>query len=58
MDIQKGLVVEKPGSAFQLVETIKRSSPGPKQALVKSLYVALNPVYVESLVMSKLLIDE
>ena len=44
MTTQKGLVIEKPGGPFKIVDNLPRSTPGPKQALVKSLLVALNPV--------------
>ncbi|UNI18618.1 hypothetical protein JDV02_004873 [Purpureocillium takamizusanense] len=46
MATQKGLVVEKAGAPFTVVDSLPRSKPGPKQALVKSLFVAINPVEV------------
>jgi hypothetical protein len=41
---QSGVTVEKAGAPFTVVNDLPRSSPGAKQALVKSVYVALNPV--------------
>jgi len=41
---QSGVTVEKAGSPFTVVADLPRSKPGPKQALVKSVHVALNPV--------------
>jgi len=44
MATQKGLVVEKPGDPFKSVDNLPRSTPGPKQAVVKPIFVAINPV--------------
>jgi NADPH:quinone reductase-like Zn-dependent oxidoreductase len=44
MATQSGIVIEGPEKPYTIVNTIPRSSPGPKQALVKSLVVGINPV--------------
>lgn len=44
MATQKGLIVEEAGAPFKVVDTLPRPKPGHKQALVKTLYVAINPV--------------
>jgi len=41
----KGLVLEKIGGEYTLVDTIEKPSPGKGQILVKSLATAFNPVY-------------
>lgn len=46
MSTQSGLVLEKPGAPVQVATSLPRPTPGPKQALVKSLFVAINPMYV------------
>ena len=45
MATQSGLIIEKPGDPFQVASDLPRPTPGPKQALVKSLFVAINPMY-------------
>lgn len=55
MATQKGLVVEKAGAPFTVVDNIPRSKPGPKQALVKSLFVAINPVYAPPPLLSNII---
>ncbi|POR33762.1 Zinc-type alcohol dehydrogenase-like protein [Tolypocladium paradoxum] len=45
MATQKGLLLEKAGNPFKIVDHLPRSTPGPKQALVKPIFVAINPVY-------------
>jgi hypothetical protein len=45
MTTQHGLIIEKPGAPFKVVDSLERPTPGRKQALVKSLFVAINPVY-------------
>lgn len=44
MVTQKGLSLASVGASYELVDTLKRPSPGSKQVLVKSLVVGLNPV--------------
>jgi D-arabinose 1-dehydrogenase-like Zn-dependent alcohol dehydrogenase len=44
MATHKGLVVKKPAEPLEIVDDLPRPSPGPRQAVVKSLYVAINPV--------------
>ena len=41
---QSGITVTKAGEPFTVVHDLTRSTPGPKQALVKTVCVALNPV--------------
>ncbi|CAH0005476.1 unnamed protein product [Clonostachys byssicola] len=43
---QAGLVIDKPGDTFWVVRDIRPPSPGKKQVLVKSQFVALNPIEV------------
>ncbi|PNY28896.1 Zinc-type alcohol dehydrogenase-like protein [Tolypocladium capitatum] len=45
MNTQKGLLVEKAADPFKVVDKLPRSTPGPKQALVKPLFIAINPVF-------------
>lgn len=40
----KGLTVDKPGAPYVPTDGIEKPTPGPKQVLVKSIYVAVNPV--------------
>lgn len=42
----KGVILEKPGAPFKVVDGIEKPEPGPGQILVKSIVVAINPVYV------------
>lgn len=41
----KGVVVKKPGAAFEVVTDIEKPKPGVDQILVKSIATAINPVY-------------
>ncbi|KID91956.1 oxidoreductase, zinc-binding dehydrogenase family superfamily [Metarhizium guizhouense ARSEF 977] len=41
---QSGVTISEGGAPFIVVKDLSRSSPGAKQALVKSAYVSLNPV--------------
>lgn len=41
----KGILLDKVGGDFHLVDTLEKPSPGNKQILVKSLVTAINPVY-------------
>jgi NADPH:quinone reductase-like Zn-dependent oxidoreductase len=41
----KGILLDKVGGDFHLVDTLDKPSPGNKQILVKSLVTAINPVY-------------
>lgn len=42
----KGVLVEKAGAPFTLVEGLDKPTPGPSQILVKSIATAINPVHV------------
>jgi len=44
MVTQTGITIAGPNEPYTVVSSIPRPTPGPKQALVKSLYVGLNPV--------------
>ena len=44
MATQTGITIAGPNEPYTIVDTIARPSPGPKQVLVKSLYVGINPV--------------
>ncbi|VUC23793.1 unnamed protein product [Clonostachys rosea] len=46
MSHQAGLVIDKPGNTFWVVRDIRPPSPGRKQVLVRSQFVALNPIEV------------
>ncbi len=41
----KGVVFEKAGAEPQVVDSLDKPQPSPDQILVKSVYVAINPVY-------------
>jgi len=43
MATQKGITLSGPNAPYTVVDNIPRPMPGPRQALVKSLYVGLNP---------------
>lgn len=40
----KGIIFPSQGAEPKVVEDLKKPSPGPDQILVKSVYVAVNPV--------------
>ncbi|KFZ00211.1 hypothetical protein V500_01136 [Pseudogymnoascus sp. VKM F-4518 (FW-2643)] len=42
----KGILVDKAGGEFHLVDTLEKPTPGRNQILVKSLVTAINPVEV------------
>lgn len=42
----KGVVFEKAGAEPQIVDNLEKPKPSPNQILVKSIYMAINPVYV------------
>jgi NADPH:quinone reductase-like Zn-dependent oxidoreductase len=44
----KGVLVEKAGGEYTLVDTVEKPKPGKGQILVKSLVSGLNPVSVPS----------
>lgn len=44
MSTQTGITVEGPNKPFTVVNDIPRPTPGTKQALVRVLAVAINPV--------------
>jgi NADPH:quinone reductase-like Zn-dependent oxidoreductase len=44
----KGVLVEKAGGEYTLVDTVEKPKPGKGQILVKSLVSGLNPVSVSS----------
>jgi NADPH:quinone reductase-like Zn-dependent oxidoreductase len=43
----KGVVFEKQGAEPKVVDNLEKPKPGPDQILVKSLWAAINPVYVD-----------
>jgi len=44
MTTQSGITISGPNEPYTIVDSIPRPTPGPGEALVKSLYVGLNPV--------------
>ncbi|KAK3313096.1 chaperonin 10-like protein [Apodospora peruviana] len=44
MATQTGITIAGPNAPYTVVDNIPRPTPGPKQALVKSLFVGINPV--------------
>jgi len=51
----KGVIFANQGAEPKVVDTLERPIPGPDQLLVKSIFVAINPVYVaQSSVASRL----
>jgi NADPH:quinone reductase-like Zn-dependent oxidoreductase len=44
MATQSGITIEGPNKPYTIVDNIPRPTPGPKQVLVKSLAVGINPV--------------
>ncbi|KAG7292856.1 hypothetical protein NEMBOFW57_002901 [Staphylotrichum longicolle] len=44
MATQTGITIEGPNKLYTIVNNLPRSTPGPKQALVKCLAVGINPV--------------
>ncbi len=40
----KGVVVDKVGGPYKVVEDLEKPKPGPDQILVKSITTAINPV--------------
>lgn len=46
MSNMKGIVVEKPGAPFRVVENVEKPKPAADQILVKSVITAINPVFV------------
>lgn len=41
----KGVIFEKVGAEPQVVDSLDKPKPSPDQILVKSVYMAINPVY-------------
>lgn len=41
----KGVVFEKAGAEPQVVDSLEKPQPSADQVLVKSLFMAINPVY-------------
>ena len=41
----KGVICEKQGGQLKLVDDVEKPKPGPDQLLVKSLWLAMQPVY-------------
>jgi NADPH:quinone reductase-like Zn-dependent oxidoreductase len=41
----KGLTIAKVGAPYELATDLEKPTPGPKQVLLKSIYVGINPVY-------------
>ena len=44
MASQSGVQLESAGKPFKVVDNLPKSTPGPKEVLVKPLFVAINPV--------------
>lgn len=42
--IMKGTIIEQLGAQPKVIDSLQRPRPGPDQILVKSLYLAINPV--------------
>lgn len=42
----KGVIFENAGAEPKVVDNLEKPKPSPDQILVKSLYTAINPVYV------------
>ena len=42
----KGVIFDKAGDAAKVVDTLHKPTPSADQILVKSLYTAINPVYL------------
>ena len=42
----KGVICEKAGEKYQVVDNLETPEPSPDQLLVKSIYAAINPAYV------------
>jgi len=42
----KGVIVPHAGAPFEVVDTLVKPQPGPKEILVKSLVAGMNPMYV------------
>ncbi len=42
----KGAIVTNAGAPYELTTEIEKPTPGPDQVLVKSIFSAINPVYV------------
>jgi NADPH:quinone reductase-like Zn-dependent oxidoreductase len=42
----KGVIFEKQGAEPKVVDDLEKPSPGPEQLLVKSIWTAINPVWV------------
>lgn len=40
----KGVLVEKPGAPFTVVNDLEKPKPSPSEVLVKSIVTAINPV--------------
>ncbi len=40
----KGVIADKPGAGFHLVDNLEKPKPGQGQVLVKSICTAVNPV--------------
>jgi NADPH:quinone reductase-like Zn-dependent oxidoreductase len=43
----KGIICEKLGDPLKVADGLPIPEPGPDQLLVKSLYTAINPVYLD-----------
>jgi hypothetical protein len=53
----KGVIFESVGAPPKVVDDLPVPEPSPDQILVKSLYTAINPVYVKGLLTSLTLWD-
>jgi len=42
----KGVTVAQAGAPFEIVDTLVKPCPGPREILVKSLVAGMNPMYV------------
>jgi len=45
-NVMKGVTVAQAGAPFEIVDTLVKPCPGPREILVKSLVAGMNPMYV------------
>lgn len=53
MATQTGLTIAAPNEPYVVSNDIPRPKPGPKQVLVKSLFVGVNPMFVVKILAAK-----
>ena len=44
----KGVIFPNAGAEPEVVDDLEKPSPGPDQVLVRSIWTAINPVYVKT----------